>query len=199
MFVSISSTPWSRTPFVLRNLWYAYKGLKTYVLIISKRFCRCVICGTGLLLFNDLFSLSSSSIVFKHRIFTTISIIQILCYKVYVAIYRRDLNHSLLVLKLSAIDYSTIISRILVFVLPWVVQLAPLRIITLIHSSTSQHLLTVTNLSSFESFEDDLSIHHDLTGFNALPSPCLKALMDLKSMNLIFLFVALGNIFVVMF
>ncbi|CAL9237191.1 unnamed protein product [Arabidopsis halleri] len=95
---------------VLRNLWYAYKGLKTYVLIISKRLCRCVICGTRLLLFNDLFSLSSSSIVFKHRTFTTISIIQILCYKVYVAIYRRNLNPWLLVLKLSSIDYSTIVS-----------------------------------------------------------------------------------------
>ncbi|EFH42235.1 hypothetical protein ARALYDRAFT_331707 [Arabidopsis lyrata subsp. lyrata] len=156
---------------VFRDLWYAYKGLKNYDLIISNRFA------------------GVSSVVFKHLNLTTISIIQILCYKVHVAIYRRDLNLLLWVSKLSSTDYRTIVSRILVIALPWVLQLTPMR----------NRLLTMTNLSSFESLEDDHSIHRDLTCLNVLPSPCLKALMDLKSMNLIYLFMALGMLFVVMF
>ncbi|EFH56857.1 hypothetical protein ARALYDRAFT_320270 [Arabidopsis lyrata subsp. lyrata] len=180
---------------VFRDLWYAYKGLKNYDLIISNRFCRSVNCGIGLVWFSVQISPSSSYVVFKHLNLTTISIIQILCYKVHVAIYRRDLNLLLWVSKLSSTDYRTIVSRILVIALPWVLQLTPMRNVTLIHSATSQRLLTMTNLSSFESLEDDHSIHRDLTCLNVLPSPCLKAFMNLKSMNLIYLFIALGNAF----
>ncbi|KAL9840676.1 hypothetical protein AtNW77_Chr2g0231281 [Arabidopsis thaliana] len=72
-------------------------------------------------------------------------------------------------------------------------QLAPVRFITLIPSSTSLRLLTVTNLLSFKSFKDDLSILYDLTCCIALLCLCLKALMDFKSMNSIFFFMVLGN------
>jgi len=100
-----------------------------------------------------------------------------------------------LVLKLSSLDYSTIVSRIFAVTLLWVVHLAPPRFKALIFSPTSQSLSTVTNFSSFESFEDDLSINHDLLCSNALSSSWLTALLVSKSMNLIYLFMALGNAF----
>ncbi|EFH59981.1 hypothetical protein ARALYDRAFT_899392 [Arabidopsis lyrata subsp. lyrata] len=100
-----------------------------------------------------------------------------------------------LVVKQSSIDYITIVFRIFVVALLWVVHLAPARINASILSSTSQSLMTVTILSSFESFEDDLSINHDLTCVNVLPSSCLTALLVSKSMNFIYLLMALGNVF----
>ena len=72
-------------------------------------------------------------------------------------------------------------------------QLAPARIISLIRLSTSLCLSTVTNLSFFEPFEDDLSIYRDLSCCNALLCPCLNAFMDFKSLNTIYLSLVLGN------
>lgn len=51
----------------------------------------------------------------------------------------------------------------------------------------------MTTLTSSDSVEDELSIHRDLTCLNVPPSPCRIALMVSKSMNLSFLFMALGN------
>lgn len=99
-----------------------------------------------------------------------------------------------LVLKQSSIDYITIVSRIFVLVLLWVVHLAPVRINALILSSTSQIPVAMTYLSSFESFENDLSINHDLTCLNTLPCYCLTTLFVLKSLNLIYIFMTFGNV-----
>jgi len=97
------------------------------------------------------------------------------------------------ILKPPSPDYSTIVSRIIGIVLLWVMQLAPARIISLIRLSTSLCLSTVTNLSFFEPFEDDLSIYRDLSCCNALLCPCLNAFMDFKSLNTIYLSLVLGN------
>ncbi|KAL9298984.1 hypothetical protein AtEden1_Chr2g0227041 [Arabidopsis thaliana] len=184
----------------LLGLWYAYKGLKNLDRNISNRLCQSVFCGFRPLVLIDHYApISSSSVALKQRTFTIISIIKFLNVKVLIAFYWRCLNLSLWVSNLSSIDYSTIVSRILVIVLPWLVQLSMLRNLSLIPSLTSQGPMTMTNLASFESFEDAFSIHRDLTCFNALPSYGFKALMDLKSMYLIFHFMTLGNVNVLNF
>ncbi|XP_010476011.1 PREDICTED: uncharacterized protein LOC104755345 [Camelina sativa] len=55
--------------------------------------------------------------------------------------------------------------------------------------------MTVTKLLSFKTLEDDPSIHHDLTSAIGLPSHWFIALLDIKLMNFIFSFMALGNTF----
>ena len=175
---------------IFRDMWSPLKILKSFYLFIVNCICRCVNCGFGLWFFNAQWSPSSSSIAFK---LTIISIILIHCLIVYVAVDRRYVYLSCRTLKLPSIDYRTIVFCFLAIALLWVMRLAPVRIIALIPSSTSLRLMTVTNLSSFESSKDDLSIYCDLTCCIALLCLCLKALMESKSMNSIFLFMVLGN------
>ena len=100
-----------------------------------------------------------------------------------------------LVLKQSSTDYITIVFRIFVFVLLWVAHLAPAKINASILFSTSQSLMTMTNLLSSEPFEDDVSIYHDLTCVNVLPNSCLTSLLVSKSINFIYICMALGNVY----
>ncbi|VYS68285.1 unnamed protein product [Arabidopsis thaliana] len=169
-----------------RALWYLCRDLKIVALFQLNRSCCCVFCGIGLSFFNAHLPLSRSYIVFKHRTLIIISIFQTNCLTVFAAFDRRD-PHLLWILKPPSPDYSTIVSRIIGIVLLWVMQLAPARIISLIRLSTSLCLSTVTNLSFFEPFEDDLSIYRDLSCCNALLCPCLNAFMDFKSLNTIYL------------
>lgn len=175
-----------------RASWYLCRELKIVALFQLNRSCCCVFCGIGLSFFNAHLPLSRSYIVFKHRTLIIISIFQTNCLTVFAAFDRRD-PHLLWILKPPSPDYSTIVSRIIGIVLLWVMQLAPARIISLIRLSTSLCLSTVTNLSFFEPFEDDLSIYRDLSCCNALLCPCLNAFMDFKSLNTIYLSLVLGN------
>ena len=96
-----------------------------------------------------------------------------------------------LVLKKASFDYINIVLCIVVVALLWV-AFAPARLITSTPFSTSQSLMTVTNLSSFA---DDLSSFYDLTSVNPLPNHCHTALLVSNSLNSIYLFKALGNVF----
>ena len=160
---------------IIRDMWSPAKVLKNLSLFVLNCSCRCVNCGFGSCFFNAQWSPSSSSIAFKLII---ISIILIQCFIVYAAIDRRDAYLSYWTLKLPSTDFRPKVFRILAIALSWVMQLAPVRFIALILSLTSLRLLTVTNLLSFESFEDDLSILYDLTCCIVLLCLCLKALMD---------------------
>ncbi|KAL9282873.1 hypothetical protein AtEden1_Chr5g0135101 [Arabidopsis thaliana] len=151
-----------------RALWYPYKELKIVVLSSLNRSYCCGICGIGLFFFVAHLPLSSSLFVFKHCTLFIISIFQTICFIVFAAIDRRD-PHSSWFLKPPSPDYRTIVSRILGIVLLWVMKLAPARFISLIRLSMSLYPSTVTNQSSFELFEDDLSIYRDLSWCIALP------------------------------
>ena len=151
-----------------KALWYPYKELKIVVLSSLNRSYCCGICGIGLFFFVAHLPLSSSLFVFKHCTLFIISIFQTICFIVFAAIDRRD-PHSSWFLKPPSPDYRTIVSRILGIVLLWVMKLAPARFISLIRLSMSLYPSTVTNPSSFELFEDDLSIYRDLSWCIALP------------------------------
>ncbi|KAL9288517.1 hypothetical protein AtEden1_Chr4g0307431 [Arabidopsis thaliana] len=175
---------------ISRNVWPHSKVLKTFSLIFLNCTCLCVKCGFELWVFIAQWSPSSSSIAFK---LITMSIIMFHCLIVYAAIDRRFVCLLCWILKLTLTDYRTIVLRILAILFPWVLQLAPVRSIASMSLSTSLRPLTVTNLLSFDYFEDDPSIYCDLTCCTVLLCLCLKALMEFKSMHFIFLFMVLGN------
>ena len=156
--------------------------LKKCVIIFLNCFCWSVYCVIGLILFNDQSSLSSSSFFFKLHTSATISSLRSYASKFMVRFIGEieTFRFGSQSYPQSTIDHS----------LPNHCYCA-----TLICLSTSQCLLTVTNHQSFDSCEDRFSIHRDLTCFNAPPSPCLKALVDLKSMKFFYFFVAVGNAF----
>ncbi|VYS48139.1 unnamed protein product [Arabidopsis thaliana] len=171
------------------------KSLKTYRSLHLNRFCWRFVCGhegpclnlyaTTVLL--NVFNSCPSIIISKNRI---------MCSQDIYYLHRSDPKPLLYVVKQTPSSYKSIAARTRAAVLLRVVLLKT-RSLAMVHLSTLHSLMTVTILSSIDSFMEDPSSNRDLTCVKSPSSICLKALMEPLSISTIYLFVALGNVLLV--
>ncbi|AEE31886.1 hypothetical protein AtNW77_Chr1g0041261 [Arabidopsis thaliana] len=135
----------------------------------------------------NVFNSCPSIIISKNRI---------MCSQDIYYLHRSDPKPLLYVVKQTPSSYKSIAARTRAAVLLRVVLLKT-RSLAMVHLSTLHSLMTVTILSSIDSFMEDPSSNRDLTCVKSPSSICLKALMEPLSISTIYLFVALGNVLLV--